>query len=470
MHINDERVRYYEDNKHNNIKYKTVVSYFYESTDSTLKDKTMRLKTTLKFNSSGRKLMEVNTDDEGRLSDSTIYIYNAEGNWVRKTGYGTVYGPGDLHKELDSIRTYDNKGNIIEDSVWRRENCTLICSSYAWVKYKYDSANNKLWEMSVAYGETTIHFYVFNKGKLTLEKKIDIQNKESKVQRSHNTPGHFYEDSIIVTKDTTEKEYFVYDEAGHTLLDSTVTKTDTFVIKKKFGNNKLLLQEHYQNSVLTNHIENKYNNDSSRIETECIYKWEWNRHRMFADIFGSGQPSTCNNERTSVAVYDKDDNELSRITYSHSGESADTNIVIHKYTFSNGKMVCDSQFTTDKSYLYSSRSIYITITKYSDDGKHIEQEETGGGLYASHSKNVWDYNEKGRLLSSVEYSSCPGNADKILTHTYYPDGVTIKETTESGRDYYDRNFYYYRQDGLLEEEIKISPSGKSSQTIYKYIE
>jgi hypothetical protein len=466
--VTDDRLIYYYDSIGKNINFTTVTMYTYSSKDSTLKNKRIDKKSITRFNLLGKKVMEVTIDTDGYATDSAIYVYDPKGHKIRETRYGTEYGHGDFHMVLDSIRTYDNKGNIIEDSIWRRENCIPVCSSHTEFKYKYDSANNKTWEMKAEDGELIFHIYAYNNGKLQCEKKIITRNEKNEVEPGHFTPGYYYTGTIIVTKDTTQKEFYIYNEYGNVIMDSNIEINDTDILKRQYHKGKLLTEEHYNNGELINSKTITFSKDSGHTETDYVYNYDkYQKNRPFKDIFVSAPSESCSDERKTITVYDKNNNRLSCIAYHTMGDVSDTSMVTNKYTFSHGKIVCDSEFTDERAYLYFSRSIRIHTCKYNSTSRLVDEEETGGGMYNGHSKHEWTFNGHDKLVSEVLYGTCPYPPEKMTINLYYPDGVTVKLNSEQEGSY-STYLRYYDMNGRLNEFRAKYAKGSLEQVIYEY--
>jgi hypothetical protein len=179
---------------------------------------------------------------------------------------------------------------------------------------------------------------------------------------------------------------------------------------------------------------------------------------------------SCPDDKTTVTVWDKDDNLLSETITKEKGGRPFTDITLHKYVFKNGHTLCDSTIHTEQGYLYSLSSVEVRTKKYDAHDNLIEKTEEGGGQYRSNSREIWKYNEYSKMLEDDEYNSC--NADKpesYTLYTYYPGGTRLKKSIDINiGGYRIKNILSYTPDSRKEESIMFYNSGIIYQTIYTY--
>ncbi len=421
---------------HKNVHFKSVTLSFYSSPDSSSLHKKLRHKTIYTFNKTGGVTLVKSYDTLGKISDSTVVLYDKKGNRVRICDY-VENTPLKNKMELnnDHFLIWDSQGKILLDStISKRYEVTRWDTnqySISRTHYKYDDSGNTVYYCTINNLDTVMHFYSFNsKNRQIQEKTYQYMKWSYQTTKYDAKENEIFRQSIDAEKDTETYNTF-YDEGGRTLNWT------------KYLNRKLAELESFV-----------YNPDSSYTEKE----------ERYGDNIGPG----CPDDKKTISIYNHHRDCISKIEIEESNGKIFTTTTINKYLYDKkGKMISDSTFVTGKSQWHWDKTLYVKSYKYDERSNLLESLELGGESESGNSKTVNTWNEKNNILIDEEYGSCMDKPFIITKTKYYPDGTTIKEekTVQGGSTKTNK----FGKDSRYLERSEISKFSRL-QWVWKYEE
>ncbi len=176
------------------LKFKRIMSTWYESEDSTLMHKRITKKFITTFNTSGEPILSIAKDSLGKTTDSTIVIYEVKDNQKEEIGYNRDNPDGELKVAYKEFMTVNKNGEIVQDSdIIRNTDTTkknqpeFLTESY---KRTYDKAGNLIEIMRVYITDTTIKISEYDNKNREISNRIyfnKVWSLEKKIYKDNET-------------------------------------------------------------------------------------------------------------------------------------------------------------------------------------------------------------------------------------------------------------------------------------------
>lgn len=420
-----------------NIHFKQVTITRFSASDSLLTGKHPVGKITVFFNSSNWATHVAQYDSLGKCTDSVSFTYDKNNKAKEEIEYHRN-DSGMIEKVKDEIITRNDKGQLIEDSLWKKsvsqgdDNNSKGTGSSSVIFEGYDDKGNCTSYLNVDNGDTDTYAL------------MQFDNKNRRIMtKSYANHAWVY---------TSKK----YDDSSNVIEENIGedTEHDVWTYDNK---NRELTYEKYMSGKLTRKITFVYNADGSYVK----HGEEYNEP--------SGN-ATCDLREIKTVMADRYGNYISEITKTVEAGDTSTKYDTHKYTYTpKGKIISDTEIIREKGKFHNSKSMVTRNNKYDAHENLLEKAGRGSEQQAENNKITYVYNGKDKVLHVTIYSSCddatPYGTEECI---YYPDDTTIKEEKERIGAVGHSDLLYGKDSRVLSATVIYE--GRVMQTMAEYEE
>ncbi|MBL7891693.1 MAG: hypothetical protein JNL63_03615 [Bacteroidia bacterium] len=360
--------------------------------------------TTFTYRSNDSTLNDVKLESKQKIT------YDKAGNYI---GDLSENGTGKIISRSES--TYDSRNNMVESISYDSLNKISYSS-----KYYYDDLN-RLFESSTS---QPLNLYTY--------KPEDAGKYSTYTYRSkYDANGNVIE--------------YTNDSSG-TIVSKTLARFD---IK-----NRTVYTAQYDHTTLQSTTTYLY--DSKGAYTLTI------------EYYQTASRTQCSpSKNRTIEKFDERGNMISSVSSTEENGVKSTTKTTYEYKYDKDKLLLLKTVVESNGDGYASKSTSLQLNKYDKNGNLIESFSKyagGGGNYTTKYK----YNNNNSLIEQVSYNNnCMDKPTTIATYVYFPDSVTLKESSSVTFDYPSKYIDRYDERSLNMESMSISQNG-SSHTVYQY--